>query len=149
MKVDQNDEANSDTLTTYSPDASNYPNVEHSPSGHLSDRCPKPGKLSRMGSPSLGSVYRCVRSHPALRIAMSYFVLQLSTLYLLFLPPPSLSIDVDTAADVAEYGYVADDQVPFAEQPGKQTPLTHAFGTQFFLPPACIRNCCYIVLSYF
>ena len=53
MKVDQIDETSSDTLTAYSCDASSYPNMQLSPSGHLSDRYPEPGIFSRMGSPSL------------------------------------------------------------------------------------------------
>ena len=56
MKVAQNDETNPDTQPTYLSDASNYLNMEHSPSGHLSDRCPEPGILSRMGSPFIGNV---------------------------------------------------------------------------------------------
>jgi hypothetical protein len=41
-------------------------------------------------------------------------------LYLLFLPPPSLSIDPETtAADVAVYGYVVDAQIISTELPGK------------------------------
>ena len=51
MKVDQIDETSSDTLTAYPCDASNYLNLQPSPSSHLSDSCPEPGKLSRMGSP--------------------------------------------------------------------------------------------------
>ena len=50
----------------------------------------------------------------------------LFALYLLFLPPPSLPIDPETADDTAEYDYVDDDQTPSAELPGKQSPLTHA-----------------------
>ena len=45
--------------------------------------------------------------------------------YLLFLPPPSLSIAPETADDAAEYDYVVDDQTPSAELPGKQNPLDH------------------------
>jgi hypothetical protein len=56
MKVDQNDEANPDTLPAYPCDASKYPNMQPSPSGHLSDRRPEPGKLSRMGSPFIGNM---------------------------------------------------------------------------------------------
>ena len=63
---------------------------------------------------------------------MSYFVLQLSALYLLFLPPPSLSIDAETADDVSVYDYVIDEPSLSAEQPGKQTPLTHAYITHYF-----------------
>ena len=51
MKVAQNDETNLNTLTTYLSDASNYLNIEHSPSGHLSHTGPKPGKYSRLNSP--------------------------------------------------------------------------------------------------
>ena len=56
MKVAQNDETNPDTLPTCPPDTSNYPNLKLSPSGPLSDICPKPGKLSRKGSPFFGIV---------------------------------------------------------------------------------------------
>ena len=49
----------------------------------------------------------------------------LSAVYLLFLPPPSLPIDPETADDTAEYDYVIDDQTPSAELPGKQNPLDH------------------------
>jgi hypothetical protein len=44
----------------------------------------------------------------------------------LFLPPPSLPIDPETADDAAEYDYVTDDPSSFsAELPGKQNPLDH------------------------
>ena len=64
------------------------------------------------------------------------------TVYLLVSSPPSLSVALvpaDTTA--ADYDNVPTDQQLVdpsfaAEQPGKQTPLTHAFVTQFFLPPA-------------
>ena len=48
MKVAQNDEMNPNTLPTYMSDASNYLNMEHYPSGHLSDTGPEPGKHSRL-----------------------------------------------------------------------------------------------------
>ena len=51
MKVAQNDETNPNTLLTYLSDASNYLNMELSPSGHLSDTGPEPGKHSRLISP--------------------------------------------------------------------------------------------------
>jgi hypothetical protein len=46
---------------------------------------------------------------------------------LLFLPPPSLSIEAETDADTAEYDYApdeqpSDDQPLSAELPGKQPP---------------------------
>ena len=48
MKVAQNDETNLNSRSVYLLDASNYLNMELSPSGHLSDTRPKPGILSRM-----------------------------------------------------------------------------------------------------
>jgi hypothetical protein len=44
-------------------------------------------------------------------------------LYLLFIRPPSLSIDAETAGDAAEYDYLADDPSLSVEQPGKHSPL--------------------------
>ena len=51
MKVAQNNETNPNTWSVYLSDASNYLNMEHSPSGHLSDTGPEPGKHSRLNSP--------------------------------------------------------------------------------------------------
>jgi hypothetical protein len=51
MKSDQFDETNPDTLTTPLSDTSNYPSMELSPSGHLSDTGPDPGINSRLNSP--------------------------------------------------------------------------------------------------
>ena len=57
------------------------------------------------------------------------------TVYLFVSSPPSLSVDlVPTDAAASDFDYVPADQQlvdsPFAaEQPGKQTPLTHAFVT--------------------
>ena len=51
MKVAQNDETNSNTRPVYLSDASNYMNMELSPSGDLSDTGPEPGKHSRLNSP--------------------------------------------------------------------------------------------------
>jgi hypothetical protein len=56
MKVAQIDETDPDTLPAYPCDASKYPNVEHSSSGHLFGTDPEPGILSRMGSPFIGNV---------------------------------------------------------------------------------------------
>jgi hypothetical protein len=57
----------------------------------------------------------------------------LSALYLLFLPPSSLSVDPDadvvpetdaeTAGDTAEYDYCVDDPSLSVEQPGKHSSL--------------------------
>jgi hypothetical protein len=51
MKNDQFDETNPDTLPAYPCDVSNYPNMELSPSGHLSDTGPDPRVISRLKSP--------------------------------------------------------------------------------------------------
>ena len=51
MKVAQNDETNLNTWSVYLLDASNYLNMELSPSGHLSDTGSEPGLPSRMFSP--------------------------------------------------------------------------------------------------
>ena len=51
MKVAQNNETNPITRSVYLSDASNYPNLEHSPSGHLSDTGPEPGIHSRLNPP--------------------------------------------------------------------------------------------------
>ena len=51
MKVAQNDETNPNTRSVYLSDGSNYLNMEHSPSGHLSDTAPEPGKHTPMNSP--------------------------------------------------------------------------------------------------
>ena len=56
MKVAQNNEKNPNTLSIYMLDASNYLNMELSPSGHLSDTRPEPGKHSRLTSPFTGIV---------------------------------------------------------------------------------------------
>jgi hypothetical protein len=56
---------------------------------------------------------------------MSCIPVALFAVYLLFLPPPSLPIDSETADYTAEYDNVVDDQTPSAELPGKQNPLDH------------------------
>ena len=57
-----------------------------------------------------------------------------------FFSPPSLPLDLVPADDVAEYDDVADDQVPFAEQPGKQNLLEHNISPNSLLSCSCIRN---------
>ena len=70
---------------------------------------------------------------------MSFICVALFAVYLLFLPPPSLSIDAETDADAVDYDYApdeqpSDDQTPSAELPGKQPPLTHAYITYSLFP---------------
>ena len=72
---------------------------------------------------------------------------------LLFLPPPSLPIDAETAADAAEYDYApneqpSDDQPLSAELPGKQPPLTHAYITYSLFLLLALEIAAAIVLSY-
>jgi hypothetical protein len=76
------------------------------------------------------------------------------TVYLFVSSPPFLSVDLvpaDTAA--ADFDYLPDDQQLVdpsfaAEQPGKQTPLTHAFVT-YILSSSCfaleIAAICFIL----
>ena len=59
---------------------------------------------------------------------MSCLPVALFAMYLLFLPPPSLPIDPETADDPPEYNYVVNDPSNFsAELPGKQNPLEHSY----------------------
>ena len=51
MKVAQKNVTNPDARSVYLLDTSNYLNMEHSPSGHLSDTAPEPGKHSRLNPP--------------------------------------------------------------------------------------------------
>ena len=51
MKVAQKNVMNPDARSVYLSDTSNYLNMEHSPSGHLSDTGPELGKHSRLTSP--------------------------------------------------------------------------------------------------
>ena len=79
---------------------------------------------------------------------MSCIVLHF-VMYLLFLLPLSLSIDLVSADDVAVYDYVADDQAPSAEQPGKQNPLDlHISPTLFSLIIALEMPCYYSDSTY-
>ena len=75
MKVAQNDETNPNTLPTYLSDASNYLNMELSPSGHLSDTGPESGKHSR---------YSHTLGHTRYIILSCYAYVYV---YILFLPP--------------------------------------------------------------
>jgi hypothetical protein len=76
---------------------------------------------------------------------MSCIAVAIVAMNLLFLPPPSLSIDAETDADAVENDHApdeqpSDDQPLSAELPGKQNPLDAFRYHLFILPPACIRN---------
>ena len=72
-------------------------------------------------------------------------------MYLLFLPPSSLSVDPDTddipetetdaetAGDTVENDYYADDPSLSVEQPGKHSPLFDHPDIAYILSTACIR----------
>ena len=57
--------------------------------------------------------------------------------------PPSLSVDLVSADDVAVYDYVADDQAPSAEQPGKQNPFDHHISPTLFSLILALEMPCY------
>ena len=62
-------------------------------------------------------------------------------------PPLSLLVDLVPADDVAEYDYVADDQVFSAEQPGKQTPLSIIYRPTLFSLVLALEMPCYYSIS--
>ena len=57
--------------------------------------------------------------------------------------PPSLLVDLVPADDSAGYDYSVDDQVPFAEQPGKQNPLEHNISPNSFSLVLALEMPCY------
>ena len=61
--------------------------------------------------------------------------------------PPSLSVDLVPAEDSAGYDYVIDDQVPFAEQPGKQNPLEHNISPILFSLVLALEMPCYYSIA--
>ena len=87
MKVAQNNETNPDTRSFYLSYASNYLNMERSPSGRLSDTGPEPGIPSRLIPPFTYAVQHYVRTPLVLLFVMSCLVVSLFALYLRFLPP--------------------------------------------------------------
>ena len=116
MKVDQKNELNPNTWPTYMSDASNYLNMVHSPSGHLSDTGLEPGTPSWLNSPFTYIVEPYVRPHPAHHIAMLCFVM-LCLLYIYCFSPLFSLVDPETeAAPVIDY---VDDDPSLPEQPGK------------------------------
>jgi hypothetical protein len=67
----------------------------------------------------------------------------------LFLPPPSLPIDPETAADAApECDYTVADPSFAAELPGKQNPLDHPYIAHSFSPMLALEFATVYVCSY-
>ena len=120
MKVAQNDETNPNTRSVHLSHAPSMLNMGHSPSGHLFDIGPEPGKHSWLIPPFAGITYPCVSSPLAPRIAMLCFVL-LCLLYYLFVFPLNyfFPVDLETAADTPVINYIDDDHSFLPEQPGK------------------------------
>ena len=114
MKVAQNDETNSDTRSVYLSDASSYLNMELSPSGHLFDTGPEPGKHSRLTSALVGIVLHHVRT----RLALPVVLVCTCLLCIYCFSPLFFSVDPVDDADAPVIDYV-DDDPSLPEQPGK------------------------------
>ena len=78
---------------------------------------------------------------------MSCILFVIAVIFIVFLSPPSLPLDLVPADDVAVYDYVADDQVPFAEQPGKQNPLEHNISPIPFSLVLALEMPCYYSIA--
>ena len=90
-----------------------------------------------MFPPFAGITYYHVRAHLTPLIVMSWIVMLMFALYLLFLPP-LLSLDTETDAATTQYDYGVDNPSFSAELPGKPTPLDHQI-SPILLYTACIR----------
>ena len=88
-----------------------------------------------MFPPLAGITYYRIRAHLAPLIVMSYIVMLMFALYLLFLPPLLSGRPCDDA-DAPVVDYVTDDH-SLPEQPGKP-PLDHQI-SPILLYTACIR----------
>ena len=122
MKVAQNDETNPNTQPVRPLHIPNLSNSQLSPSDSSVRKRETPGILSRMFSPFAGITYYRDWAPLATLIAMSWIVMHLFALYLLFLPP-LLSLDTETDAAATQYDYGVDDPSFSAELPGKPPPL--------------------------
>ena len=60
---------------------------------------------------------------------------------------PFLSLALESADDVAVYDYVADDQAPSAEQPGKQNPFDHHISPTLLSLILALEMPCYCSIS--
>ena len=121
MKVAQNDKTNPDMQPVRPPHIPSIANTQLSPSGSSVRKRETPGILSRMFPPFASITYCRVRAHVAPLIFVSYIVMLMFALYLLFLPP-LLSLDTETDAAATQYDYGVDDPSFSAELPGKPPP---------------------------
>ena len=123
MKVAQNDETNPDMQPVRPPHIPSIANTQLSPSGSLVRKRETPGILSHMFPPFVGITYYRDWAHLTPLIVMSYIVMLMFALYLLFLPP-LLALDTETDAAATQYDYGVDGPSFSAELPGKP-PLDH------------------------
>ena len=92
-----------------------------------------------MFPPFTGITSYRVRARLAPRFALSYIVMHLFALYLLF-PPLLLPLDTETDAAATQYDYGVDDPSLLPKQPAKQTSLEHSDIAHFFPSDTCIRT---------
>ena len=116
MKVAQKNPTNLNTLFVHLSHAPSMLNMELSPSGHLFDTCPEPGKHSRLTSALVGIVLHHVRT----RLALPVVLVCTCLLYIYCFFPLFSPVDPETdAAPVIDY---VDDDPSLPEQPGKPPP---------------------------
>ena len=127
MKVDENDETNSNTQSVRSPHIPSIANTQLSPSGSSARKRETPRILSRMFPPFAGITYPCVTSPLAQRIIASCFVLHLIALLFIVFP----------LRYFFPVGYIEDNPFFLPELPGKP-PLDHQISPTL-LYTACIR----------
>src|SRR3954469_19564489 len=99
MKVAQNDETNTDTLSVCPPHIPSIANTQLAPSSSSVRKRETPGILSRMFPPFTGITYYYVRSPLAPRIAMLCFVLLRLLYYLLCSSRYFFPVDPETAGE--------------------------------------------------
>ena len=121
MKVAQNDETNPDTQPVRPPHTPSKSNTQLSPSDSFVRKCETSGILSRMFPPFTAITSYRVRTRLALLVVMLCICL---TPYLLFLPPSSSPVDLETDAAATQYDYGVDDPSLLPEQPGKPPLIT-------------------------
>ena len=118
MKVAQKIPTNPNTWSTHLSHSPSMLNMEHSPSGHLSDTGPEPGIPSQLNSPFICFVQHYVRTFIVLRIAMLCLVM-LCLLCIYCFSRLFSSVDPVAATDATVIDYVTDDPSFLSEQPGK------------------------------
>ena len=115
MKVAQKNVTNPNTRSVHLSHAPSMLNMELSPSGHLSDTGPEPGKHSRLTSPLADIVYHHVRT----RLALPVVLVCTCLLCIYCFSPLFFSVDPVDDADAPVIDYVTDDPSFLPEQPGK------------------------------